>query len=321
MNRRTFLKWIAGGIAVVGIGRLAGTLLGTRCPVTILPVPDYSRDVGRDLAEIITSDGLDLRGRSVLLKPNIVEYHPGRVINTDISLIRQVAEACLRLGAKKVMVGEAAGHRRDPVFSVQHPALRELLPKEVTCLDLNHGDVVKIPNKGGRTGYPHFFVAAPIMEADVVINMPKMKTHHWVGLTLSLKNHFGYLPGIVYGWPKNPLHVKGISNSILDLSRSLPCHYVIVDGIVGMEGDGPILGSPKPVGMLALGKHPLAVDSVCARIMGFDPFLVPYLSVAGWHLPGLADAQLEFRGEHPKRFSTQFEVMPPFKPLMGGPFW
>ena len=74
--------------------------------------------------------------------------------------------------------------------------------------------------------------------------MPKMKTHHWAGVTLSLKNCFGCLPGRVYGWPKNALHWVGIDKAILDVAGAVRPGYAIVDGIVAMEGNGPIDGTP-----------------------------------------------------------------------------
>jgi uncharacterized protein (DUF362 family) len=65
--------------------------------------------------------------------------------------------------------------------------------------------------------------------------MPKVKTHHWAGVTLSMKNLFGVVPGVAYGWPKNLLHWKGIDRSILDINAAVPAHFVIADGIIGME--------------------------------------------------------------------------------------
>ena len=91
--------------------------------------------------------------------------------------------------------------------------------------------------------------------------MPKLKTHHWAGATLSLKNLFGTLPGICYGWPKNELHWRGIDNSIVDIALTRTPDLAIVDAVVGMEGDGPINGTPKPFGALVMGCDPLAVDA------------------------------------------------------------
>ncbi len=116
-----------------------------------------------------------------------------------------------------------------------------------------------------------------------------MKTHHWAGVTLCLKNLFGTLPGIYYGWPKNLLHFRGIERSILDLARTVKVHYNVIDGVVGMEGDGPIMGKAKPVGVLVLSPFSLAADATAARLMGFDPRRVLYLVQAG-AVPSRAEA-------------------------------
>jgi uncharacterized protein (DUF362 family) len=284
-------------------------------------MPDYRRDLEKEIAAVMAVDGLDLKGRRVLLKPNFVEAHPERPINTNPAVIASVAHACLRLGAAEVAVGEASGHRRDPWFSVLNPGLRAVLDKRVKCLDLNHGDAVAVPNRGRQTGLPKFYVARSVAEADVLISLPKMKTHHWMGVTLSLKNLFGTLPGIYYGWPKNLLHFRGIENSVLDLARTMRIHYSVIDGVVGMEGDGPIMGRAKPVGTLVLSPFPLAADATAARLMGFEPRRILYLVMAGRFLPGLRTEDVALRGESPRRFATQFDCLESFKPMRGGPFF
>lgn len=321
MNRRKFLTWILGTMGAMGLGHLFFKTSGQDVPVSILSIPTPEKDFFQDIARIMSEDNLNLKGKSVLLKPNFVEYHPGRPINTDIRVIRQVAEACLFLGASRVSIGEAAGHRRDPWFSVQNPKIRSEINPRVPCLDLNHGNLRKIPNRGYYTGLPHFQIAAPLLESDIVISLPKLKTHHWVGVTLAMKNLFGTLPGIVYGWPKNLLHIKGIENSIVDLALTIPIHYAIIDGIIGMEGDGPILGTEKPVGALIMGRDLLGVDSTAARIMGFDPYKIRYMTQAAYHLPGIDEATHAYRAEHPKKFATKFACLPQLVHRTGGPFW
>ncbi len=127
--------------------------------------------------------------------------------------------------------------------------------------------------------------------------MAKMKTHHWAGITLSMKNLFGVMPGIVYGWPKNVLHVQGIARSILDINATLRPHFAIVDGIVGMEGDGPIMGTPRQAGMLVMGRNLPAVDATCARAMGIDPYKIPYLKAADNWLGPINETLIAQRGE------------------------
>jgi uncharacterized protein (DUF362 family) len=151
-----------------------------------------------------------------------------------------------------------------------------------------------------------------VAEADVVVSMPKMKTHHWAGVTLSLKNCFGCLPGRVYGWPKNALHWQGIERSILDIAGAVRPTYAIVDGIVAMEGNGPIDGTPKDVGLLVLGDDPVAVDVTTAHLMGFDPERFTYLNEAGRFL-GVSDlSKIEVRGEDPDAMVVPFLPAPGF---------
>jgi len=321
MNRRQFLKDSAALANCAALADVARGVPAAPCPVTLLPMPDYGRDLSKEIAAVMSADGLRLKGKKVLLKPNFVEAHPERPINTHVAVIASAALACLRLGAAEVVVGEASGHRRDPWFSVLNPSLRDVLDREVRRIDPNHGDVVSITNKGRRTGLPVFYVARPVAEADVLISMPKMKTHHWMGVTLCLKNLFGVLPGIYYGWPKNLLHFKGIDNSILDLVGTIKVHYNIVDGVTGMEGDGPIMGKARTVGALVLSPFSLAADATAARLMGFDPRKISYLAQAGRFLPGLRAEDLVLRGEKPARFAAKFDCPDDFKEMRGGPFF
>lgn len=321
MKRRQFLKDAAVLANFAALADVTRSVPPAPCPVTLLAVPDYGRDLSREIAAVMLEDGLQLKGKKVLLKPNFVEAHPERPINTHIAVIASAAHACLRLGAAEVIVGEASGHRRDPWFSVLNPSLRGILDKKVKCVDLNHGDAVSVTNAGRRTGLPVFYVAKPVAGADILISMPKMKTHHWMAVTLCLKNLFGILPGVYYGWPKNLLHFRGIDNSILDLARTIKVHYNIIDGVVGMEGDGPIMGKTKPVGTLVLSPFPMAADSTAARMMGFDPQKIFYLVQAGRFLPGLRPQDVVIRGERPGRFATKFDCLEEFKGMRGGPFF
>jgi uncharacterized protein (DUF362 family) len=322
VKRREFLKGTAVLVNAAAFGNLASASRAPApCPVTLLAMPDYGRDLEKEIASVMSADGLVLKGKRVLLKPNFVETHPERPINTNPAVIASVAHACLRLGAGQVIVGEASGHRRDPWFSVLNPSLGSIMDKRVKCLDLNHGDAIATPNLGGLTGLPRFYLARPVAEADVLISLPKMKTHHYAGVTLCLKNLFGTLPGIYYGWPKNLLHFKGIERSILDLARTVKVHYGIVDGVVGMEGDGPIMGKAKPVGALVLSPFPLAADATAARLMGFDPRKILYLVQAGRFLPGLRPEDVALRGENPSRFATRFDCLDGFSGMRGGPFF
>src|SRR5262249_5087163 len=158
-----------------------------------------------------------------------------------------------------------------------------------------------------------------IAAADVVISLPKLKTHHWAGATLSLKNLFGTLPGICYGWPKNELHWRGIDNSIVDIALTRPPDLAIVDGIIGMAGDGPRNGTPKPLGALVMGTDLVAVDATCCRLMQLNPERVGYLVMARAKRLGLlGERAIEQLGERIAPLAQPFETVPHFQSLYLG---
>ena len=130
-----------------------------------------------------------------------------------------------------------------------------------------------------------------------------------------MKNFFGVVPGAVYGWPKNLLHFRGIDESILDIVATLRPHLAIVDGVVGMEGDGPIMGRPKPAGVVLMGRDVVAVDASAARVMGLRPEGVRYLAEAARFLGNLDVGRIPMRGEPLERFVTPFDVLPAFAAL------
>jgi uncharacterized protein (DUF362 family) len=130
-----------------------------------------------------------------------------------------------------------------------------------------------------------------------------------------MKNFFGLVPGSVYGWPKNELHYIGIPKSIVELARVFPRSFAIVDGIVGMEGNGPIQGTPKPVGVLVMGSDLPAVDATCCRIMGIDPARVEYLQMAADRLGVIEESRIEQRGEDIRKLRTNFQLIKEYSQL------
>jgi uncharacterized protein (DUF362 family) len=136
-----------------------------------------------------------------------------------------------------------------------------------------------------------------------------MKTHHWAGVTLSMKNLFGIMPGQIYGWPKNVLHWAGLIESILDINRAIMPNVSIVDGIVGMEGDGPILGTPVRSGVLVMGRTSISVDATCCRIMGIDPLKVEYLERAAGVLGPVDEGSILQCGEKIDAVQTRFRLL------------
>jgi uncharacterized protein (DUF362 family) len=127
-----------------------------------------------------------------------------------------------------------------------------------------------------------------------------------------MKNFFGLVPGSVYGWPKNLLHFIGIPRAIVELYRTFPKSFAIVDGVVGMEGNGPIQGTPAQCGVLVMGSDLVAVDATCCRIMGIDPERIEYLRMAAT-LGHIDPGHIEQRGESVHHVRTDFALIPEFQ--------
>lgn len=257
-------------------------------------------------------------GKRVVLKPNLVEFHRDRVINTHPKFVGAVIDLFQREGAAEVIVAEGPGHWRNAQFLVNESGLGdELRARGVRFVDVNHDEPVKVPNVGRLTGLEHLYLSKTVAEADVFVSLPKLKTHHWAGATLSLKNLFGILPGICYGWPKNELHWRGIPNSIVDIALTHTPHLAIIDGIVGMEGDGPLAGTARHVGALVMGIDPLAVDATGCRLMGLPPERLPVLRLAEQKRLGNLKAELIPQvGEPIEGLAQAFEPPPQIEKQM-----
>ena len=284
--------------------------------VAIRSVSNYAADVEAILWEMLQEIRPPVRDKSVLLKPNFVEPDMEGMINTHPVVIRAAREAFLRLGAKSVIVAEGPGHERDTEGILEELRLRDYLgPLDRSFVDLNTDEVSQVETRTRASRLKSLFLPKAVLAADFVVSMPKMKTHHWVGVTLALKNMFGIVPGSCYGWPKNVLHWAGISKSILDINSTVRPDFAIVDGIVGMEGNGPIQGTPKAAGVLVAGDDPVSVDATCARLMGLVPERIDYLQRAALLLGNMPEERIEQLGESIASTRKPFEMLPAFQQI------
>jgi uncharacterized protein (DUF362 family) len=304
LKRRSFLTG-AGAVVAAGLGARAWWAngeRGLRSSVFVAKAGSYDADLERPIRDGLAALGFDpkgVAGKSVLLKPNLVE--PSREapqVNTHPAVVRAAAEVFRRWGAREVIVAEGQGHCRDTDYVLEQSGLGAVLGEaKLPFVDLNHDEVYTVDNPLRFTPLPRLSLPMALKRADLVVSVPKMKTHHWAGVTLSMKNLFGVMPGLVYGWPKNVLHHAGIPESILDITAAVRPHLAIVDGIVAMEGDGPIMGTPRHAGVLVLGTNPPAVDATAARLMAINPWRVAYLAAASGRLGPVSDRHIEQRGE------------------------
>ena len=315
LTRRSVLA--AGAVALAGCAgtkRSGGNARHAEAPaVSVVRQASYTQDIYETVRRTLAGHQLDVRGKSVVLKPNLVEFEAGSVINTNPILVHAAMEAFKAMGASSVRIAEGPGHRRGTLDLADAAGYFKTIPGfEDLFTDLNLDDVSRIRFAHPVSRLDSLYLPHTALACDLLVSMPKMKTHHWAIATLSMKNLFGVVPGGVYGWPKNVLHWAGIAECITDIQTVFPRTFAFVDGIVGMEGNGPIQGTGKASGVIVAGQDMAAVDATCCRLMRIDPLHVEYLRLSR-DSADLAESAIRQNGESIAGLSTVFALLPQFR--------
>ena len=274
-NRRYFFF----GLLATGLG-CRRSAVRRSYPVSILRASSYSVDLESLVRNLLIEHRVSIAGKRILLKPNLVEFSAAAPINTNPQLVAAAAAAFRSLGAAKVHIAEGPGHRRttlDMAWAAGYFGAIQQFEQNFT--DLNLDEINHVPIKQPFSALSDLYLPKTAFAYDLLVSLPKLKTHHWAGATLSMKNLFGLVPGGVYGWPKNVLHWAGIHECVADLHFLFPRQFCIVDGIEAMEGNGPILGTRVNTGLIVAGSHSPSVDATCCKIMQIDPSKVRYLQL------------------------------------------
>jgi uncharacterized protein (DUF362 family)/NAD-dependent dihydropyrimidine dehydrogenase PreA subunit len=208
-------------------------------------------------------------GQQVLIKPNLLAGKtPDKAVTTHPEIVRAVIHLAQTAGGQ-VVIGDSPGigspenvARKSGILAVAEETGSRFVPFETS---------VTIHPTGGT--FQQFEVAQAVLDADVTINLPKLKTHQMMGLTCGVKNMFG----AVVGLRKPRLHLQAGTDKaffalmLLELCEALKPDLTIVDAVIGMEGEGPGSGDPVPIGALLAGSHPQAVDTVATALVGLQP--------------------------------------------------
>jgi uncharacterized protein (DUF362 family) len=319
LSRRDFLKLTTTGLAGVLLGGsvapFLSRILQPSANVTIFKETSYNGNLADTLRRGIRNYPNVLqkvKGGRVLLKPNLVDYDPLRpFVDTNPAMVAAAITAFRQLGAREVIVGEGPGNSRDTEMLIEKTGLADALRDDkIRFVDLNIDAISPVNLRSNYTGLSQLFFPHTVLNADLIVSMPKAKTHHWAGVTLSLKNFYGAIPGIKYGWPKNFLHWHGIDNCIADIVTTLQPGFAIVDGIVGMEGDGPLNGSAINSGFIVLGDNLTAVDATATRLMGLYPEQVSYMLLMLRYGGTIHKSRIHMLGEPLETMQTQFQPAP-----------
>ena len=263
-------------------------------------------------AAVDLAGGFEIKkGDTVLIKPNAKnQAPPGYGIVTDVAVIEPLVEMSIEKGAKRVTIADGAAYPTGSyhTFSAfETMGVTKLAKKwDLDLVDLNSYDSVDLDVPEGLV-LDNVRVGRAVTEADFLINVPVLKTHRGTLLSNCVKN-IGV--GVACREEKKRLHRLGIDEGLLDVFSVVKPHFNVVDALVCIEGDGPNFppGKPRPLGLVLAGEDGVAVDAVCARLIGLDPLEVKHLRLAHDRGIGIADlGQIEVVGERLEDVATIFE--------------
>jgi len=253
------------------------------CPVSVVRVrdPEDKEDVMRHVKEAIENIGgmgsIVKNGDIVLIKPNFAGPRPSNTgTTTNLAMIKEVTNEVRDFGGKPILGEYPAARDHDPDIVFKVLGIREFAKKAgIEFLDLEKTERVTVEVPKGVL-FKKLKLPRIVAESDVLISLPKMKTHTFTKVSLGMKNLMGIIPMV----ERTRTHVYDLDQGIVDINKVVKQDLILVDGTVAMEGNGPFEGDPVKLGVLVAGKDVVTVDTVCCQIMGIDPETVKHLKLA-----------------------------------------
>ncbi len=312
MNRRRFLKLMAGGAVLAGGAPLWLPFSPDKRFLDSRVEAAWSRyrvGVGKvgyppDNAYCATRRAVAacqewpagaIAGRTVMIKPNLVVGMPAQSgVTTDPEVVRALVDLALESGAGEVIIVEGGPDGAQfslcgyDLFDGYHQRVRLAALEDLPI------DIYRVDN---GMAYAHLYMRKPLMEQDVVlISVAKMKTHNLAHVSLATKNLLGLPPWELYRATSTPgleyrfaMHARGVSQAIVDMNLVRPVDFAVVDGVWAMEGRGPVSGTPVKMDVVLAGGNVVAVDRVCLEVMGIPQNSVQHLRYAADKGLGPAD--------------------------------
>lgn len=240
------------------------------------------------------------RGDQVLLKPNLLTAKPPEAaVTTHPEVVRSVIRLVRQAGGEPFISDSPSAIGLYPLQKVSAKSGLTQIAAEEGVQVKDFSSAQSAGDDKGRL-FKKLKVAKEALEADVVINLPKVKTHGLMTLTLSVKNLFG----CVMGKTKAQWHLSAGSDKfyfasmLVEVYQAIKPALTVVDGIIGMEGDGPASGVPRQLGFVAAGSDCVAIDAVISHILGLDPAKLPVIQAATAKGIGQAEiSKIEILGE------------------------
>lgn len=216
-------------------------------------------------------------GNRVLLKPNLLTgARPGKECTTRAELVYAIAQTVIEAGGKPFL-GDSPAFGTAKGVAVANGYLPILEELNLPIIEF-HGQRYQTVNEG----FNHLLLCKEAMEADVVINLPKVKSHAQLVLTLGVKNLFGCVPGKMKAWwhMEAGKDANRFGEMLVETARVIDPDLTIIDGIIGHEGNGPSGGEPRALGVLAASSDIFALDRAMLEILNVAPEQVPTVAAS-----------------------------------------
>ncbi|MEG0305155.1 MAG: DUF362 domain-containing protein [Oscillospiraceae bacterium] len=267
-------------------------------------VNDYN---GKELAlavEAIFAQSENAKGlckdTKLLIKPNLLAKHtPDAAVTTHPQLLLEVIRAAKRRGVTQIIMADSSG-------GTYNAAMMQSIYKASGLASVCQDEGVQIYTqckwgsvKTNGNAVREFNLIEPVLDADFIINLPKLKTHMMMGMSGAVKNLFGCIPGL----QKAEMHMRfpqaeRFGEMLVDLCEAVRPQLSIVDGVMGMEGDGPAGGKPRKCNCILGGENPYAIDLAICKLIGMEAMSVPFLSAANIRgLCGKSAEEIEIIGD------------------------
>ncbi len=209
-------------------------------------------------------------GKKVLIKPNIVVCNAKNPIATltNSSIVKAVCKILKKYNCK-IYIGESSFMDTDVAF--KKSGIEKIAKKYGKILVFEQDKLVKVNDKKAKV-LRSFHLSKTLKDVDLVINIPKLKTHQLTKYTGAIKNLYGCIPGGM----KQKLHYKAksekvFSSLLVDIYQNIKPEINLIDGVVGMEGKGPTSGKPKKAGYILASKNAISLDVVASKLIGYNP--------------------------------------------------
>ena len=260
--------------------------------VALVKCSDYSPQNAassiKQIFKLLSLSELIKPNQKILLKPNLLtSLQPEKGATTHPEIVKAIADEVKDLGALPFIGDSPGGTGLSYEKVLKETGMKDL---GIPLVNLDEKGMRKFENPGGKID--PIYISNAVLSFDMIINIPKLKTHELTQITCGIKNMFGCVPGL----NKVNYHLEApspgeFSEAIVELFEKIKPAVTIADAVTAMEGQGPTNGKLRDLNLIIASTDTVALDAVCSKIIGFEPLDIPTTRIA--HQRGLGEANME----------------------------